>query len=488
MQNSAQVIQKYRTILSYTGFIYIIVGFILLAPLLELAAAPDEYTYKDGFIIPALVIMMLGLLLWKGCRPRVKTIVTVQEGGVIVLLSWVVTCLVSAFPFMLILRLNFTQAVFEAVSGWTTTGLSVVDVNSAPRCILLYRSIIQLAGGAGFAVIMLASLTGPAGVGYSLAEGRNDQLVPHVRESAKLVIMIYIGYALVGCIAYKVAGMTLFDAVNHTFAAISTGGFSTRPESIGYWNSSSIEAISIVLMIFGNMNFLTAFLLFNAKFRPFMKNGEVRVLATLLPAGALIIFLAVSRGLYPALGKSIRVALFEAVTSLTTTGFSTVSYTDWNTAGFLILILFMLIGGGTCSTAGGIKQYRVYLMYRMFIWEIRKAFLPRTAMVPIAVWRGENMDYITDSHVREVAVYMFLYLALFFVGTMVIALYGYSFRDSMFEFASSIGTVGLSIGVTAPDAPGAVLWTETLGMFLGRLEFFVVFVSIGKIVKDIWRR
>jgi len=302
------------------------------------------------------------------------------------------------------------------------------------------------------------------------------------------VMMIYIGYALVGCIAYFAAGMTLFDAVNHTFTAISTGGFSTRPESIGHWNSLSIEAVSIALMIFGNMNFLTAYLLLKAKFRPFMKNGEVRVLATLLPACALILFLAVTRNLYPALGKNIRVAIFEAVTSLTTTGFSTVSYTQWNSAGILILIILMLIGGGTCSTAGGIKQYRVYLMFRAFIWELRKAFLPRTAVLPISVWRGENKDYVDDSHVREVAVHVFLSLTLFWVGTIVIALCGYSLRDAMFEFASSIGTVGLSIGVTALNAPKTVLWVETLGMFLGRLEFFVVFVSIGKIVKDILRR
>ncbi len=485
MQNSAQIIRRYRTILSSTGLIFIIVGCLLLLPLLGLAAAPDEYVFINGFIIPAIGIIILGLALWKGYRPVVYTIMTVQEGGVIVLLSWIVTCLVSACPFMLILHLNFTQAVFEAVSGWTTTGLSVVDVKSAPHCILLYRSIIQLAGGAGFAIIMLASLTGPTGVGYSLAEGRSDQLVPHVRTSAKLVIMIYIGYAIVGCIAYLAAGMNLFDSVNHTFAAISTGGFGTRPESIGYWNSVSIEAVSIALMIFGNMNFLTAYLLLTAKFRAFFKNGEIRLFATVAPAGALIIFLAATHGLYPALGKSIRVALFEAVSALTTTGFSTVGYRDWNDAGVLILIVLMIIGGGTCSTAGGIKQYRIYILYRMFIGEIKKAFLPRTAVVQNVVWRGENIDYITDSHVKEVAVYLFIYLSSLFVGTTVIALYGYSFRDALFEFASSLGTVGVSFGGTAPVAPGAVLWVETLGMFLERLEFFVVFVSVGKIFKDI---
>jgi trk system potassium uptake protein TrkH len=131
--------------------------------------------------------------------------------------------------------LNFTQAVFESTSGWTTTGLSVVDVSVAPRLVLLYRSLMQLAGGAGLAVIMLSALAGPAGTGLSAAEGRADQLVPNVRRSAKLVVTIYSGYVIFGGVALNLAGMGWFDALNHAFAAISTGGFSTRAESIGSW-------------------------------------------------------------------------------------------------------------------------------------------------------------------------------------------------------------------------------------------------------------
>jgi trk system potassium uptake protein TrkH len=187
---------------------------------------------------------------------------------------------------------------------------------------------------------MLASLTGPTGTGYSLAEGRGDQLVPQVRESAKLVLRIYTGYIVAGCIAYWIAGMGLFDAVNHTFAAISTGGFSTRPENIGAWNSMSIEAVSIVLMIFGNMNFLTAYILLSGNIKAFIRNGEMRVLATLILIGALIIFLGVSAELYPSLEKSVRVAVFEVVSALTTTGFSTVGYADWNEIGFQFCGLF----------------------------------------------------------------------------------------------------------------------------------------------------
>lgn len=150
---------------------------------------------------------------------------------------------------MIAQKLNFTQALFESVSGWTTTGLSVVDVTQCSRLILLWRSIMQLAGGAGLAIIMLAAIVGPVGPALSIAEGRTDQLVPHVRKSAKMVLLIYAGYAAVGILAYHLAGLPLFDSINHSFAAISTGGFSTQPESIGHWDSVLVEAVTLPLMI-----------------------------------------------------------------------------------------------------------------------------------------------------------------------------------------------------------------------------------------------
>ncbi len=184
---------------------------------------------------------------------------------------------------MAIQKLNFTQAVFESVSGWTTTGLSVVNVENASHLILLWRSIMQWAGGAGLAIIMLATIVGPAGPALGIAEGREQQLVPQVRKSAKIVMMIYTMYAIVGIAAYYFAGMKTFDAINQTFAAISTGGFSTKTDSIGHWNSVSIEAVTIPLMILGNLNFLTAYLMFHGKIKLTSKNGEVRLMLLLIP-------------------------------------------------------------------------------------------------------------------------------------------------------------------------------------------------------------
>ncbi|MCF8081672.1 MAG: hypothetical protein K9M96_01130 [Deltaproteobacteria bacterium] len=325
---------------------------------------------------------------------------------------------------------------------------------------------------------------GPVGVGISSAEGRSDQLVPHVRQSARLVLIIYGCYALAGTIGYRMAGMSLFDAVNHAFAVVSTGGFSTRAESIGYWNSTAIEAVTLPLMLLGNLSFVTAWLLWRGRLRMVARNGEVRVLVVLISLSAAAIFLLTSRAFYPQIGKSIRVAVFETVTAVTTTGFSTISYSNWNAFGLFLLITLMLIGGGTCSTAGGIKQFRVYLLWRMLWWEIKRHLMPRTAVLERPIWEGNRRVFVDDARIRQVMVFIFIYLATYVLGVMILCACGFNLVDALFEFASALGTVGLSVGVTSARMPDSALWSETIAMFLGRLEFIVVIVSLLKIGGD----
>jgi trk system potassium uptake protein len=483
VRQSFYLLQRYRAILASLGLIFVLLGAIMLTPLLALAFWPAEAADARAFLVPATVLILAGLALWRTLRGHAADL-TLQEGGVIVLLGWTAAVLFSAWPLMTVQGLNFTQAVFESMSGWTTTGLSVVDVTKAGHVVLLWRSIMQLFGGAGIAIIMLAAVTGPTSPSVGAAEGR-DQLVPNVRRSAKIVMMIYAGYAVVGTIALYFAGMTWFDAVNHCFPAISTGGFGTHPENIGYWNSPVIEAVCIVLMIAGNLNFVTAWVLLRGRFRDVSRNGEVRLQAVLFPLSAVVVFLFTARALYPALGKAARVAIFETVSALTTTGFSTVGYTDWNAFGVLVLIALMLVGGGTCSTAGGIKQYRVYMLWKGLVWELRRPFRPRTAIAQEFVQEAERQVFVTDARLRLIGVFVFLYIATWLVGSAVLMAHGFALKESLFEFASAEGTVGLSIGLTSAANPPAVLWTMTVGMFLGRLEFFVIFVSAAKLVRDL---
>ena len=476
--------QHYAVILSSVGMILLLSGAVMLTPLFILITNPGEASFAWCFIIPAVCLGLLGITLQKLFRSASNITLSIQEGGIIVLLSWTVVILFSAWPFVPVLGLPFSQAVFESVSGWTTTGLSVVNVTQAGHMILLWRSIMQLVGGAGLAIIMMSAIVGPTGVGISTAEGRSDQLVPQVRQSARLVMIIYSCYAVAGAFAYWIAGMSPFDAVNHAFAAVSTGGFSTRAESIGYWDSVAIEAVTLPLMLLGNLSFVTAWFLWRGKLRLVARNGEIRLLAVLIPLSAAVVFFFTCQTLYLQLGKSVRVAVFETVTAITTTGFSTVSYGNWNAFGMFLLIVLMLIGGGTCSTAGGIKQFRIYLVWKLFFWDIRRSLMPRTAIMECPIWEGNRCIYLDDARVRQVSVFIFLYLAIYMFGVMILCASGYGLGDALFEFASAIGTVGLSVGVTSAQMPDAALWAETLAMFLGRLEFIVVIVSLIKLSRD----
>ncbi|MBN2029197.1 TrkH family potassium uptake protein [bacterium] len=476
--------QYYRAIIAYSGYILILAGIVELTPLAITFFFPQEFVFASGFLIPSAALLVIGGILWILFRSSRSTVLTALEGGVIVLFCWIIVCLFSALPFIIIMGLNFTQAVFESVSGWTTTGLSVVDVVEAPKCILLWRSIMQLAGGAGLVIIMLSSITGPTGPGLSIAEGRSDQLVPNVRHSAKLVLKLYLTYVILGTIIYNLAGMSFFDAINHSFAAFSTGGFSTHPQSIGYWDLPRIEIITCFFMLCGNLNFITAYLVFKRKFRFVLKNGELHILAMIIPIAFLVLLFGVVASIYQVPLKSIRVSIFEAISAITTTGFSTVSYQTWNGLGFLVLITLMLIGGGASSTAGGIKQYRIYLLLKSIQWRLKRTFLPRTVILDRSIWMGEIKKNITDNHITQISTFIFMYIVFYLIGVFILTLNGYTLRDSLFEFASALGTVGLSIGLTQASSPPVVLWTESLAMFLGRLEFFVIIISIIKLAKD----
>ncbi|MEQ8765350.1 MAG: potassium transporter TrkG [Planctomycetota bacterium] len=485
MREASYLLQRYRAMGSYLGLVVALVGTLMLCPLLTLLAWPAESEVVWPFLGTGLIAVVIGLASWKLLRAKNDVVVlTIQEGGVIVLLSWLTAFGLAAIPLAILEDLSSTQALFESVSGWTTTGLSVVDVTRAHPATLLWRSVMQLAGGAGFAILMLAALTGQTGPSLSAAEGRSDQLVPNVRASARLVLRIYTGFVAFGVLALRAAGMGWFDAINHAFCALSTGGFSTRVTSIGYFDSAAIEAVTIVLMLLGNLNFITAWCLLRGSFRAVTRNGEIRLVAVLVPiCGGLLLWLTCAP-LYSSLSRASRVAIFETVTALTTTGYSTVGYGDWNSFGVLILLLLVLIGGATCGTAGGIKQFRIYLLFRGLVRELRRPFLPRTSVVDDSTYEGEERVPLTDARLRTIGVFVFLYLGVWLCGAAVLAAWGFTLRDSLFELASALGTVGLSVGVTAPDAPWPVLWTEMVAMFLGRLEFFVIIASAAKLVRD----
>jgi trk system potassium uptake protein TrkH len=216
-----------------------------------------------------------------------------------------------------------------------------------------------------------------------------------------------------------------------------------------------------------------------------LRNNEVRQTALLILVGVLVLLFGTTAGLYPTLGQRLRISLFNTVSCLSTTGFATVDYRPWNGLGWLLLIVFMLIGGGTGSTAGGIKQYRINVLFRGLVWEVRRSLLPRRAVSEPDVWQGEERRFLTDRHLRSVALFVFLWLVTFFVGSGLLAAYGYPLQDSLFEFASALSTVGVSVGITNATAPAGVLWIEIAAMILGRLEFLPVVIGVVRLATDL---
>ncbi|MCK8827917.1 TrkH family potassium uptake protein [Natroniella acetigena] len=475
---------RYKLIIKYIGILIMAIGGFLLLPLLALPFYPDEIIYLKAFVIPSIIFSSIGYLFYKKIDSKDESTLSLREGGIIVLSSWLVAIIASALPFVITGELNFTQAVFEATSGWTTTGLSVVDVAEAPHIFLLWRSIMQFFGGVGLVVVMLSSILHPYGFGLYNAEGRSDQLLPHVRRSTKAIMYIYCGYTISGIILYVLVGMGLFDAINHSIAALSTGGFSTRVDSLGYWDSLSIEMVTWVLMILGTINFATHFALLKGKFKIFFKNGEIRLLSALIALFVPVVIYFSLVELYDTLPNALRRGVFEIISAISTTGFSLNTFANWNQFGVFSVVILMLIGGGIGSTAGGIKLFRIYLMLKSLVWELQGFFLPENVVRENYIWRGESKLYIKPEYIKTTANYIFIYMITYFLGVLIFLAHGYPLLESMFEFASSLGTVGLSIGLTSPELPSLILWTQTFGMFLGRLEFLVIFFGIVKIIKD----
>lgn len=344
---------------------------------------------------------------------------------------------------------------------------------------------MQFFGGVGLVLVMLSALSGTYGMRLYNAEGHSDYLLPNLAKSARIIISIYAGYTIAGVALYVVFGMPVFDAINHSIGSLSTGGFSTMKDSIGAYHSFPIELITIILMLLGTTNFAAHLLLISKKFKQFNKISDLRFMLVLLSISIPIVAFLSLNQLYGSASKGLRVAAFELTSALTTAGYSTVVYSDWTPLAILIMILMMLIGGGAGSTAGGIKFTRVHVLFQAFYWNIKRRLMPEHRVVQNYIYRPEGKLYIEDKHISEASNYAFIYMTLFFLAVCILAFHGYTLQDSLFEFASAIGTVGLSVGVTSPTAPKVVLWTMIFGMLLGRLEIYVIFIALIKFFRDI---
>lgn len=486
----------YKLIFGYIGTIIATVGIIMLLPLFVIPFYHEDAKYALNFIIPAFGSILLGLALSAPIMRRPKDRLKRNQDSIIVVLSWVFSFVLCTIPWLLTGHYSFAESIFEVVSGFTTTGLSVVDVTTAPHIYLMYRSIMLFFGGVGLVLVMLSVFSDTYGLSLYTAEGHADRLLPNLVKSSRVILGIYILYFIIGSIFYVSFGMQPFDAINHSIAAVSTGGFSTKADSIGTYNSVPIEVTTIILMFLGSTNFFAHLYLLRGKIKEFFKYNEVKVMLIIL---VIIIpltsFISYYTSLSPQLTveQSIRYSAFHTVSALTGTGFQLRNMNTFSSATLMILIVLMTFGGNTGSTSGGLKMYRVGIIFRNVGWTVSESLRSKNLKKSHYVQRLDGREYIDDKAIMHVHAYMFLYIFLLVIGTIIYAIFNdlgsaysmsYKFLASLFEFTSALGTVGLGMGITHYGAPNIILWTTIIGMFLGRLEIYVVLITIIRITGD----
>lgn len=475
---------RYLSIFYQLTFIVIGMGILMLVPILLVFPFPEEQANILGFLIPAIGCITIGLLARSRIPYDDSIVLNFREGSVIVIFSWLLSIFIAVIPFLVIEDLNFTLAMFETVSGLTTTGLTVIDVTQTSKMVLFWRSLIQLVGGAGIAIIMISAIIGPQGMGLYAAEGRSQNLLPNIIKSTKLIIRIYLAYAAIGFGLYMIAGMNWFDAINHAFTSISTGGFSTRAGSIGEFNSPSIELISIILMLLGSINFAAQYMLLSGNFREFFNVDEIKFKGILIIIFVpLLIFYGITHH-YTSLDESVRVGIFEMISAMTTTGFSITSHANWHGFALFVMIMVMIVGGGYGSTSGGIKLFRAHVLLKSLYWQFEKFFLPKNVIRQYSITRHDGKYFIDQAKLLEIANFVFVYLTFYVLLNFVMLIFDYPLGFTMFEAASVLSGVGLSVGITGPSMPAIILWAQIFGMILGRLEFIVIFVAIYKLSQD----
>ena len=461
----------------------LLIGILLAVPIAVVPFHIQDAKYIASFVIPSVSSVILGLAVCYFAPQREERILEwqspLQKGSVPVLFAWCFAFLVGAIPFVIGGQLSFILALFESVSGWTTTGLTVVNPESLPKIFLFHRAFMQYCGGLGFVIVIAMLVQEKQSMNLYNAEGHPDGLLPSLKRTARAIFLVYAGCLALGTMSYRAFGMPLFDAICHTMSALSTAGFSTKANSISAYKDARIEIVTIVLMIIGSTNFAILLLLVKRKFRQLIQVSEFKFMLGLVAGFSLLISFSLMSATGSTFGRSLLDATFGVVTAFSTTGYSTANYAMWPPFAIGLFMLLMIIGGGVGSTAGGIKLLRTYLLLKITGENLRKRTSPaRRITVPI-YYRVQGKAPIDDMLVRDTFGFISCYMGVFFTGTLLLTLTeDASLFDAMYEFASAFGTVGVSNGLTNAESSNGTLVVQMIGMLLGRLEIFIVFIGI----------
>ena len=477
---------------SSIGKLSVLIGLFVAAPLIVLPWYPADRKYLFSFLIPGIAAIILGLIICIFGKSDAEASMSWRSqtgrSNLTVLFAWCLGPLAGALPFILGKQLNAVKSLFEAVSGWTTTGLSVMDITDVPHIFLFHRSFMQYCGGLGFILMMIIFISNKQSMILWNAEGHPDKIMPNIKRTAQIIFILYNVCLVLGSIAYKLAGMTWFDSICHCMCSLSTGGFSTKLMSIGEYNSLAIEIIAIVLMLIGATNFVALILLARGKVRDFCKISDVKFLFLMLVLFIPPVAFSLAKGMELSTGEGFRRSAFIIVSSLSTTGMVNMDYAECPPFVVGVIILMMIVGGEIGSTSGGIKLSRIYIMLRLCAANIQKKLNPSRFVAAPSYMKPSGKMPIDNELADETTSYVTAYFVIYAAGTLLMMLTAHcSLIEAMFDFASSLSTVGFTIGLTGPMTNTATMIVEMIGMMLGRLEIFIVIIGFTfgfEMVKD----
>ena len=470
------------------GALFIFLSVTLLFPALV------SIIYSENDLIPILISsgisLILGVILVLFFK--VKVDLKIKEGFALVSLSWLSFALIGALPFYISGYIpSYTDAFFETMSGFTTTGATILtDIEVLPHGLLFWRSFTHWLGGMGIILLSLAilPLLGVGGMQLYKAEvpgPEHDRLTPRIKNTAKILWEVYVVISVIEATLLYFAGMNVFDAICHTFGTMATGGFSTKNASIGYYNSPMIDTIIIVFMLIAGINFFLHFRTIQGDLKSYFKDTEALFFFGLVGFGTTAIFLNLVFLPEYSILTALQKGMFQAVSIITTTGYGTADYELWAFSAQVILFIFMFIGGCAGSTGGGMKIMRVVVLYKFGLNEIKKLIHPQ-AVLPVRI----NKRTIPNEIVANIAGFFMLYISLFVIGVVVMSFQGLDFSSSLGSVAATIGNIGPGLGSVGPTDNYAHIndfgkWVLSFLMLAGRLEIYTVIIMLTPMF---WRK
>ena len=468
---------NYKTVFFTLGILQIILGIFMLIPVIA------QFFYDDidsSFLGSSIVTIIFGTLFFLSNLDHDKKL-NLQQAFLLTALSWLSIAIFGSLPFVFSnLNFSFTNAFFESMSGITTTGSTIIsNLEIIPKGILLWRAILQWLGGIGI-IVMAITLMPIMNVGGMqlfkiTSNDSSEKILPKSKQIALRLIFIYLFLTTLCAFSYKMLGMNLFDSITHSMTTIATGGFSNYNESIGFFNSISIETSAMIFIILGSLPFIVYIKFLNGDKKIFFTDIQIKTFLKVVLIS--IIILSIFLILNNSAEFNFRSILFNIISILTGTGYVNAQFDNWGGFPIILFIILMFIGGCAGSTTCGIKIFRIQILYSFFVNQIRKIIYPKGIFV-----LKYDQNPVDDKFIASIISFIYLYLVIFFVITALLSLSGLDFITSISGAATSISNVGPGLGSTiGPNGnfsslPDISKWILSLGMILGRLELFAILV------------